>query len=97
MDELFVNPQKILHLHLRRRSLRRVSRTCGASAGVFRQRRLLESRGALGWSVLGALLTAVGAGFAGSARWGSFLPHYRPGVASKTPAPRRVRVRGRRV
>jgi hypothetical protein len=96
MDELFVNPQKLLHLHLRRRTLRRVACTFGASARVCRQRQLVGSRSALGWGVLGALLTAVGVGFAGGARWGAFLPQWRPGATAGSPAVWRARVWRRR-
>src|SRR5215218_2952023 len=75
MDDLFVDPQRILRRYLRRGTLRGISRTVGAAARVCRQRQLLGPRNALGWGALGALLVAVGAGFAWGARWASFLPH----------------------
>ena len=95
MDELFVHPQKLLHLYLRRRILGRVGRTFGASSLVCHQRLLVGSRRALGWTVLGTVFTMIALGFAGAARWGAFLPHYRhrPSAMAGSPAMWRDRVR----
>jgi hypothetical protein len=79
LDDLFVDPRRLLHLHVRRRTLRQMSRTLAVSGRVCRQRQLLRPWSALGWGALAVLLATVGAGLAGSA---SYLPRYRSGVTT---------------